>query len=297
MSPEDPSVAAPSWRAPSRKENLHLPATPESDQPNARIPAALHPLIQDYVGQINAELPGLVTAFYLVGSIALGDFVRGSDVDFVAVLARQATPDDMTTLRAIHERIAHQYPAWQMEGRYWQPDALGGVDDADSPFPKYFEGKLAWSTNSTLHAVTWWILQHHGIAVFGPPPQMLVYTVDMGHLLREQRANLNSYWATWTRRPKRLAMLLSDWGVQWAVLGVLRQFYTFHEQRITSKTQAGEYALGRLPARWHRIIQEAIALRNGLDRRYYRSRLARASDAVHLLRFVIRSCNERFGAL
>lgn len=275
---------------------MDLPATPECDRPNARIPTVLHSLIQDYVGQISAELPGLVTAFYLVGSIALGDFVRGSDVDFVATLARQVAPDEMTRLEIIHQRIAQQYPAWEMEGGYLQQDALGGLDYADAPFLKYYDGKLAWSTNSTLHAVTWWILKHYGITVYGPPPQMLTYTVDMGHLLREQRENLNSYWSTWTKRPKRLLALFSDQGVQWAVLGVLRQFYTFHEHRITSKTHAGEYALAHVLARWQRIIREAIALRRGLGKHYYRSRLARASDAVRLLRFVMRTCNERFGA-
>lgn len=52
-----------------------------------RIPTILHPLLQDYRSLIGTEVPGRITAWYLVGSIALGAFnPRLSDIDFVAIL-------------------------------------------------------------------------------------------------------------------------------------------------------------------------------------------------------------------
>ena len=44
-----------------------------------RIPPILQPLVQDYVHMANEEMPGRITAAYLVGSIAAGqpEFVLG----------------------------------------------------------------------------------------------------------------------------------------------------------------------------------------------------------------------------
>jgi hypothetical protein len=49
---------------------------------------------------------------------------------------------------------------------------------------------------------------------------------------------MNTYWARFTTDPRYIAWLLADYGIQWTVLGVLRQFYTFREHAITSKVGA-----------------------------------------------------------
>jgi hypothetical protein len=105
------------------------------------------------------------------------------------------------------------------------------------------------------------------------------------------RENLNSYWASWTKRPGRILALYSDWGIQWAVLGVLRQFYTFNERSITTKIRAGQYALGCLPGRWHKLIREAIDIRHGKKESAYRLRISRMIEAVIFLKYIIQLCN------
>ena len=89
-------------------------------------------------------------------------------------------------------------------------------------------------------------------------------------------------------------MLMSDWGIQWTVLGVLRQFYSFRENAITTKTRAGEYALTCLPARWHPLIQEALRMRAGQKRSTHSFRLGRMVEAVRFLKFIIQTCNANF---
>jgi hypothetical protein len=78
------------------------------------------------------------------------------------------------------------------------------------------------------------------------------------------------------------------------VLGVLRQFYSFRENAITTKAQAGEYALACLPARWQRMILEALRIRAGQKRSAYPVRLERAAEAVRFLTFIIQTCNANF---
>lgn len=258
-----------------------------------RIPPVLHPLLQAYLQQMEQEMPGRIAAFYLEGSIALGGFnPRLSDVDFVATLSGEATPADFEKIQKIHTVVEKQYPKWKLSGRYFQPGDLGCLEHTSEPFLNYQDGKLYWADQFGLSSVTWWILKNRGIAVLGPDPLTLPFNVDMEHVIRIQHENMNAYWARWTRQPVRVVALISDWGVQWTVLGVLRQFYTLRERQITSKVQAGEYALTCLPTCWHAIIREAIALRETPSRSCYRSRLKRAGEAFRLVNYVIKTCNE-----
>ena len=262
-----------------------------------RIPDFIIPLLQEYTRRLEQDAPGLVSAFYLVGSLALDAFnPRLSDIDFVAVLSRPAAAGDLAKILEIHRGVERRFPKWKMEGDYLQAAAIGCLDDEVGPFLKYHDGKIEWDDCFGLSSVTWWILKEKGIAVFGPPPQELAFTVDLDCLLRGQLENLNSYWATWISRPVRLATLLSDWGVQWTVLGVLRQFYTLRERQIVSKTEAGKYAMACLPQRWERIIAEAIALRESLPRSQYRSRILRAGETYGFLKYMIHVCNHSLEA-
>jgi hypothetical protein len=89
-------------------------------------------------------------------------------------------------------------------------------------------------------------------------------------------------------------MLYSNWGIQWAVLGVLRQFYTFEGNSITTKVRAAQYALGCLPARWHKLIREAINIRQGTQGSAYWFRTSRMIEAVKFLKYIIQFCNASY---
>lgn len=150
--------------------------------------------------------------------------------------------------------------------------------------------------------MTWWVLKHHGIALLGPSPQTLSFTVSWDELVARMYENLNSYWLSWTRTPNRLAQLFTDYGIQWAVLGILRLWYAFRENAIcfgssacaiALKTQAGRYALAHLSNRWHLLIQEAINLRDNPEHRLYKCRIHRGYDAVKFLHYMIRLCDEQ----
>jgi hypothetical protein len=129
--------------------------------------------------------------------------------------------------------------------------------------------------------------------IVGTEPQNLPFTVDWNVLIAEMGENLNSYWRNWTRHPRRIMVLYSDWGIQWAVLGVLRQYFTFMENSITTKVRSGDYTLGCLPRQWHPIIQEAINIRQGKKDSSYRSRFSRMVETVRFLNYIIKTCNDQ----
>lgn len=258
----------------------------------APIPPAIQPLLDAYLAALTDALPGYLRACYLYGSIALDDFRPPiSDVDFITVVSRRSTPDDVARLRAIHRRLRRQHPPDLLSGSYLQAADLGQPAAAIEPGPYTHGGVLHAAGHHDLNAVTWWTLTRHGIALAGPDPRAIDYAMDWDRFLTDTHENLNTYWVRFVREPARLAWLLGDRGIQWTVLGVLRQFYTFEERGITSKTGAGEYALERLPERWHRIIQAALDVRAGRGGSLYRGRVLRAIDAYRFLRFIIDRCN------
>ncbi|MBW4623234.1 MAG: DUF4111 domain-containing protein [Cyanosarcina radialis HA8281-LM2] len=260
---------------------------------NAKIPEAIYPLLDDYMQLLDRSVPDLAEAFYLHGSIALGAFnERMSDIDFIAVLRRRPTPQDITHLKTSHQILLARYPKWKLDGSYLQWNDLGCLPDAIAPSPYVADGVFHLEGYRDINLVTWWVLKHHGIALLGPSPQTLTFTVSWDELVARLHDNLNTYWQSWTRSPIQLPKLLSDYSVQWAVLGVLRLWYSFCEGDITSKTGAGIYALSHLPERWHPIVREALALREGCGQ-IYTSRIRRAYDAVEFLRYIIRAYNDR----
>jgi hypothetical protein len=125
----------------------------------------------------------------------------------------------------------------------------------------------------------------------GLEPHDLDFAVDWDLRIAWMKHNLKTYWAAFTRKPSRMAWLFTDYGIQGTVLGVLRQYYTFREHDIASKTGAEAYALTQLPMRWHRLVQEAINSREQTGASLYRSRIGRAIEALRFLNEVIRLCN------
>lgn len=257
-----------------------------------RLPEPVQPIIENYTFLTRKHLVDLIHGVYIVGSIALGEFnERFSDIDFVTVLNRRVTSLETEELRKIHQFIEETFPRWKMSGSYVQTRDLGKLDNDLAPHPHFHDGVFQPAVQNGLNSVTWWELKNHGIPVAGTDPHDLPFTVDWNLLIAEMRANLNSYWQSWTQQPRRIVLLYSDWGIQWAVLGILRQFYTFRENSITTKIRAGQYALDCLPRQWHALIYEAINIRQGKNNSSYRFRPGRMVEAVHFLRYIIKSCN------
>ncbi len=258
----------------------------------SRVPEAVKPVLQNFIFLISQQLPGLMKVFYLEGSIALGEFNDlFSDIDFVVIFERRATQVETKRLRHIHQAVEKAYPQWNMSGSYLPWGDLNNSGNEVNPILHFHDGILRLDGHFEFNSVEGWILKNHGVVLFGLDPQKLSFVVDWPLLIEAMKENLNSYWASWAKRPSRIVVMLSDWGIQWAVLGILRQFYSFRENTITTKVKAGEYALSCLPDRWHLLILEAIGIRNGQRRSRYRSKTRRMIEAIKFLKFVIAICN------
>jgi hypothetical protein len=252
----------------------------------AEIPDEIRPMLDAYLQAFHAQFPYVMSGFYLHGSIALGAFEpEWSDIDSVAILKRPLSDIDIQTVKNIHQELIISYDKWQLEVSYLLAEDLG--QESHPPRPNFHDGELSMG-NFEANDVTWWLLKHKGIAVYGEIPD---FEVDWDRLIRKMHENMNSYWQSFKTDPRRLLWIFSDYGIQWVVLGILRQYYSFCEQDITSKTGAGAYGIQRFPD-YQRIIQEAIRLRQN-KARLYQNKFRRALDAYRFLQFIIRISNEK----
>ena len=65
----------------------------------------LNTALQDLVANIQAVLKDNFVGFYLQGSFAVGDFDDNSDRDFIVVIKRELSDQEVDGLQIVHERI------------------------------------------------------------------------------------------------------------------------------------------------------------------------------------------------
>lgn len=261
-----------------------------------RLPQPLQPMLDRYLSRLHGELPGLLAGFYVYGSVAEDAWSPGaSDVDGLALLARPCTPQDLAALRALHRDIAAEWPGQPFDVSYVQWADRGLTGDAAPPHPFHHDGVLhasdAGDPNSPLRAAFgWWQLQRHGMTLAGPAVAELGLAVTEADLVAGCRRLLDEHWLGWRRSPRLVASLRHAKSVDWAVLGILRTWYTLRERDVATKPAAVKYGIAHLPPRWHPLIRETLAARRQPVRRGLFFRLRTWVDAALFMRVMVKEC-------
>jgi hypothetical protein len=231
---------------------------------------------RDYLALADRVLPGRVTALYLVGSAALGAFRPGrSDVDLVVVLDGDL---GARRLRALHLASGARTVARALAARHGPLTGTCNaafVRAADVRRPVTEIPPLGSHTGHEAHVgrafdvnpVSWKVLRERGIPVRGPDPAELGLDPQPALLRQWNLDNLTSYWRPWAERLlRRRTTLRRRWTVAWGALGPPRLHHTVTTGGVVAKEDAGTYALDTFDRRWHPLIREAVAYRNGLPR-------------------------------
>jgi Domain of unknown function (DUF4111)/Nucleotidyltransferase domain len=248
------------------------------------VPADVRRTVDRYLGVADRLLPGRITGFYLVGSVALGAYRPGrSDIDFVAVLdagasrregERDLSPADLRRLRLVHLASGlRTAPAALGHGHLGLPGTCNGVFvwAADLrrpvttivPLASHVGARLRPGRGFDVNPVQWTTLARHGVAVRGPAPASLGLDPEPGRLRQWNLDNLATYWVPWAeaarRRPGLRWRTRPGWATAWGVLGAPRLHHTVATGDVISKEIAGEWAKATLDARHHAIVDEGLA--------------------------------------
>ncbi|MCM3627564.1 DUF4111 domain-containing protein [Paenibacillus glycanilyticus] len=261
------------------------------------VPEIAQEITDHYLARIQKELPDILTAFYLFGSVSLDAFQEGlSDLDFAAVTSRKLTNQEVRILELIHHDLEISFSKISMDGRYvWAVD-WENLGDMACPYYYFNGGKLVGVEQLYKDSVDAFQIKQYGIPILGRDPRTYSYLVDWSVLTRNMKSNLEHYWLNWKRKAEKFpskpyfGMFFKGWMIEWGVLGVSRIYYSIREQDLTSKTGAGHYALQHVPKRWHRILRESINLRDGTRKSLYRSAIRRRQDALAYMDYMIKEC-------
>ncbi|WP_137150978.1 hypothetical protein [Devosia sp. FKR38] len=251
------------------------------------LPDPVASLCQSLMAALDQALPGQLEAFYVTGSVALGDYRIGqSDLDFIAVLSDAA---DSAALMGVHADLAARFPHIDCDGIYLRPGELAQPPGGTGPAAR--DGRVTLASGDERHPVSWLLLADSGIALRGPAPDHTRVAADRTAAMAHSRQNLLSYWHNWLLRfeQAQLDQGQLDEAIHWSVLGALRVHATMTTGHVPSKSAGGIYGQTAFPAHGA-IIAEALRLRGtGAGASTYGDPQARAADTVALLQAVIGS--------
>ncbi len=232
---------------------------------------------------------GLVTGLYLRGGTGFGEWVPGqSDVDFVATLAQRPAANELDALREAHATVAAAHPDVHFDGPHVLVADLS-VDPSSLPdVPTTLAG--LFEPENAIHdgVIAWHELAWHGTTVHGPAIADLAVWTNRGRLLDFTTENLDTYWRA---NAEALTAMPTEGAAEaaccWCVLGVARLHHLLVTGEMTTKSAAGRWGLTYYPRRFHRVLREALRIREGGADEYADDRAARGQDTADLTAYVV----------
>ena len=219
--------------------------------------AELNAVLAELVGVARRALAGNFIGAYLQGSFALGAGDLASDCDFIIVTSGPVTDEQEGKIRAFHDELPTRAGFWNrhIEGSYAPADELKTLTELGRDWLYIDHGwrEMQWSEHCN-SAVVRWILHERGVTLAGPPISQLVDPVPRGVLRENMRREIPTF------IPDLLGWISLDiaWAQRYAVESLCRMWFTFEMDRVASKPRSINWALGRLEARWHPLLQNAL---------------------------------------
>jgi hypothetical protein len=248
--------------------------------------AGLNAVLQHLVDNVSAILGENLIGAYLQGSFAVGDADEHSDCDFIVVIRRDLSADEVAALQAMHAAI-HELPfePWRhrLEGSYapadvirrlspeprdplgeppraadWGDPGMGGAPARFYPFVYLDHGArtLVRSEHDNSQVVRW-SLREKGVVLAGPDPRELVDPVSADMLRAEVRATMDLCLSLGLE-----PMHMKAWQAFWVGL-YCRMLHTLATGHVWSKKAGAAWALTHLDPAWGPLIARAQAIKEG----------------------------------
>jgi hypothetical protein len=149
--------------------------------------------------------------------------------------------------------------AAEVEGAYIPLPALRRHDPAGARFPNLERGPdevLRLKDHHTDWVIHRAIVRDHGIALFGPPPAMVIDPVMPDDIRAATAAVLRSWWAA----PEGIASVRAapPAYLAYVVLTMCRAAYSLATGQVTTKPAAAAWMLEHGPARWRPLVRKAL---------------------------------------
>jgi predicted nucleotidyltransferase len=238
-----------------------------------RIPDQPYPELREvlevYVTEVKAELAENLVGFYLVGSLASGDFDLDSDVDFLVVTQTELTETKRRRIQDIQTKVHEMgcYPARHLEGSYISINALNDWNIVGEKKLYYFDNGNT-TPEESVHDNKWhvrWILRERGIVLMGQEPKTVLPPIPVEALFSEVKASLfhnMKAFAEAIHQP--LNFWNSQFGQPFAVLTCCRILHTLDTGTVQSKKAGAKWTKQHVDLKWANLIDQAWNDREGV---------------------------------
>src|ERR1700737_2450437 len=218
---------------------------------------AARQIVEDVSGAITASTGPALVGLYLCGSLTTGDFnERISDIDFLAVLSGELSPELAAELDRMHDALAKTYPTWRgrIEIVYVSASGLANFRVVPPRVHIITTGETFEVLSAGSDWIRIWYPAHQsGVALVGPPASEVVPITSF----EEDAAALRVFLG---RFRERLPDDATPGSQAYAVLTMCRGLYTCVRGEPASKLKAAAWAQKELP-KWAGLIRDAIIWR------------------------------------
>jgi hypothetical protein len=232
--------------------------------PYADVNAVLSHLSDGVTGLLGEQLLGL----YLTGSLTCGDFDPGSsDIDFLAVLGKELSDEQLGAITDMHERIGAAVPRWatRLEGSYITKDMIATKDRPTRKRPYVNGGEINLSRYGNEWTINLYALKECGIAILGPAPKEMFPRVDIDDVRAASRQDLIDDWLPKLADPDAFhqASYDSNHLRAYAVLTMCRILHRATHDGIASKRVASKWVRETCGEPWSHLVEQAENWRHG----------------------------------
>lgn len=217
----------------------------------------LNAVLAEFLSSARDLLQVRFVGMYLHGSLAVGDFDRHSDVDFVIAITRDVSDEELPALQRMHARI-HALPsqwAQRLDGTYLTTEMLRRALP-DNPLHLYLDNGASQLVRSDHdnYIRHRYILREKSLTLAGPSPLTLIDPVSPDAIQTEARELLRSWIGPYIADSAPLGNAYSQ---PYTVVTLCRLLYTWQHGDTVSKRAAAQWASSVLDERWIPLIQRA----------------------------------------
>src|SRR3990167_7541115 len=209
-----------------------------------------------------------LVGLYLTGSLTYGDFDReSSDIDFLAVLTRTLSKDQLEKLKGMHSQIGKSEPTWakRLEGSYITKSMLASTERPKEPRPYVNGGKVSESRYGNEWILNLHVIYERGITLLGTDVKELFPKINIDIVRQASKKDLHDDWepklddpAPFTRKDYDSSHLQA-----YAVLTMCRALYRAKNDDVASKRVASGWVKKTYGEPWVDLVEKAENWQHG----------------------------------
>lgn len=212
---------------------------------------------------LGEQLAGL----YLTGSLTYGDFDKGSsDIDFLAVLNKPLTDQQLEEIKQLHSRIGAAVPFWakRLEGSYITTDMIQKKEQPEVERPYVNGGTIKLCKYGKEWIINLYALQETGVAIVGPEPANMFPRVTIDDVREASKQDLHDDWQPKLDDPKAFNPDGYDGNhlKAYTVLTMCRILHRAQNDGIASKRVASGWVKQAYPE-WAGLVERAEQWQHG----------------------------------